>query len=217
MRKKLMYFFSLLGYDESHEAILEISLKIATIFSKTGRKSLAETGYDFCLKAQKSRVEKINLDKKFDPEADKVELNSLALYGMILDWYGKHHLRHNQYKEALSFTDQALEVCKKVHGAEHYQTMVLLSDKGCIHNLLEEWDSAIKCLYQASEIGKKVKTNQLKVIVYNLGMTYLMKEDWDSASRECGLAYKFAYEESDAQLLKMINECLTKANLKTKT
>lgn len=151
------------------------------------------------------------MDKPLDPEVDKSIINSVALYGMALDWYGKHLLRHNDYQGALEYTKKALEMCEKASGKDSHQTMVLLSDIGCIYNLLNAWDESVSYLEKAANLARTLGSSHMKVIIYNLGMSYLMKNKWDESFRNCNAAYRLAKNDSDETIMELSAKCIKQA------
>lgn len=93
----------------------------------------------------KSRIEK-------DPD-DK---DAILLQGMAYDWYAQMLLSQSRHTEAFNYFLQAYDVCKKVNGEEHEQTIILLNDLGTICCLQGEYDEAIKYLSAAAKIGSTI-------------------------------------------------------------
>lgn len=190
---------------------MEISLKIATGFSKTGKIEKAEIGFQHCIRVQQERLENVDQSKPLDPVKDAKVINSMALYGMALDWYAKHNLRHYDYQHALEYSLKALDVCEKVNGKNGAQTLVLLSDIGCIYNLLENYDDSIAYLEKAATVARTTDSSEKKIILYNLGMAYLMKNKWNESYRNCSASFSLAKNESNESLMEASADCMRKA------
>ncbi|XP_015789814.1 tetratricopeptide repeat protein 19, mitochondrial-like [Tetranychus urticae] len=204
--KRLLEF----GIEEDHEAIVEISLKLATIYSKLGKFSKADVGFSHCLSIQKKRANQIENDKKTKNELSDSDINSLALYGMALDFYGKHLLRKQEYDGALKYTLDALAVCEKVNGKNAHQTMILLSDVGTLLNLTNNFDEADEYFKKAIKVGTIIESDHLKTLYYNVGMNDLMRRNWPSAQQNCDASYRFAKKDDDIYIMGMAEDCLKK-------
>jgi len=104
------------GEPQDSNAVVEISLKLADIFNRQNDLDKAEQGFEFCTKAQRSKVES---------EGKNVSEDTLALYGLVLDRKGQFLLAHGRLEEAkLSFA-AAVQVSDQVHGERHDQTLVV--------------------------------------------------------------------------------------------
>lgn len=86
-----------------------------------------------------------------EPENEDV----LVLWAMSLDWFAKMQLSQSKFSAALKNIERAYQVCLRVHGREHEQTVVLLNDLGTISCLAGDDDQAINYLTSAAEIGEK--------------------------------------------------------------
>lgn len=88
-------------------------------------------------------------------EKDPDNKDAVLLQGIAFDWYARILLSQSRYTEALNYLLQAYNICKKMNGEEHEQTVVLLNDLGTIYCVLEEYDEAIKYLSAAAKIGNR--------------------------------------------------------------
>jgi len=88
-------------------------------------------------------------------EKDPDNKDAVLLQGIAFDWYARMLLSQSRYTEALNYLLQAYNICKKINGEKHEQTVVLLNDLGTICSIREEYDEAIKYLSAAVKIGKR--------------------------------------------------------------
>lgn len=97
-------------------------------------------------------------------EKDPENVNAILLQGMAFDWYAQMLLSQSRHTEAFKYFLQAYDICKKVNGEEHEQTVILLNDLGTVCYIQGEYDEAIKYLSTAARIGS---TNNWMIIICN--------------------------------------------------
>ncbi len=73
------------GVREGHPMIVEISMKLAVIYSQLNDRAKAESGFDFCLTEQRKNCENIPNGGKLDDE----DLNKLGLLGLVSNTYAQ--------------------------------------------------------------------------------------------------------------------------------
>lgn len=117
----------------------------------------AEQGFEFCMENLKSHVKK-------DPD----NKDAMLLLGMAFDWYAQMLLSQSRHTEALNYLLQAYDICKKVNGEEHEQTLVLLNDLGTVYCVRKEYDEAIRYLSAAAKIGIDI------LIILMINCNYIM-------------------------------------------
>jgi PREDICTED: similar to tetratricopeptide repeat domain 19 len=191
------------------EPAIEISLKLATIYSKLNDNDKAESGFNYCLTNQEKLISSIDLSRD---NLSKEEINSLALFGMIQDWYGKHLIQQNEYKKALLATSKALSVCEKINGHFSEQTLTLISDVGTIYLALNQPEEALKNFREALKIASTIDSPSSKTLYYNIGMCYLQANDKKLAGSHCYACLRLALKENDKDMQKMANECIKLSN-----
>lgn len=89
-------------------------------------------------------------------EKDPENKDAVSLQGMTFDWYAQMLLSQSRHTEAFNYFLQAYDICKKVNGEEHEQTVVLLNDLGTVSCIRGEYDEAIKYLSVATKIGNNI-------------------------------------------------------------
>lgn len=173
---------------EDDESVIEISLQLATIYAERKEYENAEEGFAFCIQKQKNRIKDIDIDKDLTEE----QINSLALYGMILDWYSKYCQMRKNYKLAADYTRQALRLSRKTLGELHEQTLVLMSDLAVITEQNGDLDKAIEILKEVVQRASSINAEGLSTFFYNLGMCYMKKNDGHNAFYCCTRATRYA-------------------------
>ncbi|XP_012539948.1 tetratricopeptide repeat protein 19 homolog, mitochondrial [Monomorium pharaonis] len=186
------------GAKEDDIRVIHISLKMAKVFEHLNEPKKAEQGYKFCMENLKSHIGK-------DPD----NKDAILLQGMTFDWYAKMLLSQARYTEAFNYFLQAYDICKKMNGEEHEQTVVLLNDLGTICCIRGEYDEAIKYLSAAAKIGENLPDMaDLGSIHVNLGNVLLKKGLYDEAKKSCQRGRKIAKSRDDNDSLLEAIECL---------
>ncbi|XP_025073229.1 tetratricopeptide repeat protein 19 homolog, mitochondrial isoform X2 [Pogonomyrmex barbatus] len=186
------------GVTEDDMRVIHISLKMAKVFEHLNEIKKAEQGYKFCMENLKLHVE-----KDFDNN------DAILLQGMTFDWYARMLLSQSRHTEAFNYFLQAYDICKKVNGEKHEQTVVLLNDLGTISYIRGEYDEAVKYLSLAAEIGKNLSDMvDLGSIHVNLGNVFLKKGLYDEAKKSCQQGKIIAKNRDDNDSLLEANKCL---------
>ena len=191
---------------EDDESVIEISLQLATIYAERREFENADEGFAFCIQKQKQRIKDIDMNSELSEE----QKNSLALYGMILDWYSKYCQLRQDFKLALQYTTEAYQLSKKVLGEVHEQTLVLMSDMGVLTEKTGNADEAIRILKKVIDLATSVASEGISTFFYNLGMCYLNKRDGDNANYCCVRAMKKADDlNGNPQLRGKARKCVS--------
>lgn len=186
------------GATEDDMRVIHISLKMAKVFEHLKEIKKAEQGYKFCIENLKSHIEK-------DPENE----DAILLQGMTFDWYAQMLLSQSRYTEAFNYFLEAYDICKKINGEEHEQTIVLLNDLGTVSYMRGEYDEAVKYLSTATNIGKNLPDMvDLGSIYVNLGNVFLKKGLYDEAKKSCQQGRMIAKNRDDNDSLLEADECL---------
>ncbi|EFN71254.1 Tetratricopeptide repeat protein 19 [Camponotus floridanus] len=186
------------GASEDDMRIIHISLKMAKVFEHLKEIKKAEHGYKFCIENLKSHIEK-------DPE----NKDAVLLQGMTFDWYARMLLSQSRHAEAFNYFLQAYNICKKINGEEHEQTIVLLNDLGTVSYMQGKFDEAVKYLSAATKIGRNLPDMvDLGLIYVNLGNIFLKKGLYDEAKKSCQQGKMIAKNRDDNDSLLKADECL---------
>lgn len=186
------------GIKEDDLKINHMSLKLAKIYEKKEDKIKAEEGYKFCLD---------NLQKKVN--ASLHDEDAVTLWAMTLDWYARFLLEEHRLDEAFANFEKAYEVCVKLNGEIHEQTVVLLNDLGTISFLKGDHDTALQYLTKAIEIGKHLPNMEDFSSVYvNLGNIYLQKKLYAEAKKYCKEGWQNANRHKNSEGIQEATLCL---------
>lgn len=186
------------GASEDDMRVIHISLKMAKVFEHLKEIEKAEQGYKFCIDNLKSHIEK-------DPENE----DAVLLQGMTFDWYAQMLLLQSRHTEAFNYFLQAYNICKKINGEEHEQTIVLLNNLGTISYMQGEYDEAVGYLSAATKIGRNLPDMvDLGSIHVNLGNVFLKKGLYDESKKSCQQGRTIAKNRNDNDSLLKADECL---------
>ncbi|XP_015604091.1 tetratricopeptide repeat protein 19 homolog, mitochondrial [Cephus cinctus] len=186
------------GTPKDDMKIIHISLKMAKIYQMTGDIQKAEDGFDFCFKSLQKRI-----------DSHKEDEDVILLWAMTLDWYARLLFEQSRHTEALNSFLKAYELCVRINGREHEQTVVLLNDLGTISSLRGDDDEAIDYLSEAVEIGKKLPDMvDLGSIHVNLGNVYMKKGLYEAAKKSCQEGWKLSKNRNNEESLTEASNCL---------
>ncbi|XP_032563787.1 tetratricopeptide repeat protein 19, mitochondrial isoform X2 [Chiroxiphia lanceolata] len=105
---------------EDDNAILEMSLKLASIYAAQKQDKLAIAGYQFCILTLEEKIAKQkDLPEDVLPAEEKA--NTRLLLGMSLDSYARYLLSVNQLPAAQKMYEKALQIANDVQGETHPQ------------------------------------------------------------------------------------------------
>lgn len=163
--------------SDEDNAIVEISLKLSSIYSHLEDYEKAAQGFQFCIGTQ---------EKKLQTQGEEnVDEDTLVLWAMSHDWYARFLLHLAHYDEAKNHFLRAYNVCVKVKGWEDPQTAVLLNDLGSVCSLQQKYDEAIQYMQEAIRVGKLCESEDLASFYVNLGTIYMQKKVFDKADEYC--------------------------------
>ncbi|XP_061461229.1 tetratricopeptide repeat protein 19, mitochondrial isoform X3 [Rhineura floridana] len=113
---------------QDDNAIIEMSLKLASIYAAQEQHKLALAGYEFCILTLEEKIAK-QKDMPADglPEEEKVD--TLLLLGMTLDSYARFLLAHDQAAVAQRMYKRALQISLDVQGETHPQKIIHRPEK----------------------------------------------------------------------------------------
>ena len=187
------------GYKQDHDAVVEISLKLAMIYAAQQRNEDALQGYKFCIQTQEKKMKEMN----------PVDDNTLALLGMSLDAYSRFLIVQKRYDEALVNMERALDIAIKALGSEeHPQVVILLNDIATIVSLIDNFDLAKEKLQNAIKIAEKVDSSDLAILYCNLGAVHIRKSNFKEAKIEYDKALRLALKNGDKSIQKKARDGL---------
>ncbi|XP_045343452.1 tetratricopeptide repeat protein 19, mitochondrial isoform X3 [Leopardus geoffroyi] len=108
------------GMQQEDNAIIEISLKLASIYAAQNRQEFALAGYEFCISTLEEKIER---EKELAEDILSVEekANTHLLLGMCLDTYARYLLFSKQPAQAQRMYEKALQISEEILGERHPQ------------------------------------------------------------------------------------------------
>ncbi|XP_074869693.1 tetratricopeptide repeat protein 19, mitochondrial isoform X2 [Carettochelys insculpta] len=202
--KAAMSFLLAGGMKQDDNAIIEMSLKLASIYAAQNQHKLAHAGYEFCILTLDEKVAKCkDLTEDILPAEEKA--NTRLLLGLCLDSYGRYLLAHKQLPEAQRMYERALQISREVQGETHPQTVVLMSDLATVLDARGLYDAAYVHGKRASELAKQTEHPEAHVMLNNLA-GILMHKDFLQAKQVYKEALNQAKQKGDTASIRHIQE-----------
>ncbi|XP_026986929.1 tetratricopeptide repeat protein 19, mitochondrial isoform X2 [Sagmatias obliquidens] len=193
------------GMQQEDNAIIEISVKLATIYAAQNRQELALAGYEFCISTLE---EKIGREKELSEDTLSVEekANTHLLLGMCLETYARYLLFSKQPSQAQRMYEKALQIAEEILGERHPQTIVLLSDLATTLDAQGRSDEACVHAQRASDLARQVEHPELHVLLSNLAAVLMHRERYAQAEEIYQEALKRAKLKRDEVSVQRIRE-----------
>ncbi|XP_064379285.1 tetratricopeptide repeat protein 19, mitochondrial isoform X6 [Dromaius novaehollandiae] len=190
---------------EDDNAILEMSLKLASIYAAQKQHKLALAGYEFCILTLEEKIAKQkDLPEDVLPAEEKA--NTRLLLGMSLDGYARYLLSLNQFPVAQKMYEKALQISSDVQGETHPQTVVLLNDLATVLDAQGHYDEAYSHVRRAAELAKETQHPEEHMVLSNLAAILMHKEDFLQAKQVYKEALKQAEQKGDTASVQHIQE-----------
>ncbi|XP_065588047.1 tetratricopeptide repeat protein 19, mitochondrial isoform X2 [Cyrtonyx montezumae] len=159
---------------EDDNAILEMSLKLASIYAAQKQHKLALAGYEFCILTLEEKIAKQkDLPEDVLPAEEKA--NTRLLLGMSLDSYARYLLDINQLPVAQKMYEKALQISNDVQGETHPQTVVLMNDLATVLDAQGHYDEAYSHVKRAAELAKVTQHPEEHMVLNNLAAILMHK------------------------------------------
>uniref|UniRef100_A0A8C9CBG2 Tetratricopeptide repeat protein 19, mitochondrial n=1 Tax=Phocoena sinus TaxID=42100 RepID=A0A8C9CBG2_PHOSS len=186
------------GMQQEDNAIIEISLKLATIYA-------AQNGYEFCISTLEEKIER---EKELSEDTLSVEekANTHLLLGACLDTYARYLLFSKQPSQAQRMYEKALQISEEILGERHPQTIVLLSDLATTLDAQGRSDEACAHAQRASDLARQVEHPELHVLLSNLAAVLMHRERYAQAEEIYQEALKRAKLKRDEVSVQRIRE-----------
>lgn len=195
--------------------ILELSLKLASIYSKNpATQEKASKGFKFVINSLLYNLEDIvnNIEELDIQSISDEKRDELALLGWSYDWFAKHLLAMNDYGGAADMLQRAVQISSLVLGPLHDQTLILLNDIGttlAMNNSPEEGQIFIR---KAVEGAIANQSKELASFYVNLGLVNLKLSKLDEAKRYCEYSMELAKKNRDhyntQEVIELSQTCL---------
>ncbi|XP_068832927.1 tetratricopeptide repeat protein 19, mitochondrial isoform X2 [Capricornis sumatraensis] len=201
------------GMQQEDNAIIEISLKLATIYAAQSRQELALAGYEFCISTLEEKIEREReLSEDILSADDKA--NTRLLLGMCLDTYARYLLFSQHPSQAQRMYEKALRISEEILGERHPQTIVLLNDLATTLDTQGLIDEACVHAQRASDLARQVEHPELHVLLSNLAAVLTHRERFRIMMKHAFSPFSRAVPELYAQAEETYREALRQAELK---
>lgn len=188
------------GKEKTSNAMVELTIKLGSIYAMLNRDEEAKLGYKEAIKIQDEKIKKC-------PESDP---DTYALLGLALESYARYLTVHKELEEAEPLFVRSESIAMKVLGKEHPQRIIILNDIAAVQIVRGNLKDAEKTLTEAVAVGTIANVRELPALYSNLGAICLRSSRLNDAEMNCGIALKKAKENKDDYAEKQAQFCLKK-------
>lgn len=208
--KAAMSFMLAGGTPQDDNAVIEMSLKLATIYAEQNKAELAEHGFRFCMESLEVKLEKHKelLGEKPTEEQEALRKETRLLLGLCLDSRARYRASTLHLKQAGQDYQDALNICCQEQGETHPQTIVLMSDLATILDLQGHHDDALALVRRAVELSRSAGHPDLHVLLGNMAGILLHTGRLDDSLRFYQEALGLARQAGDQEAVDRIQEGL---------
>ncbi|XP_044601441.2 tetratricopeptide repeat protein 19, mitochondrial isoform X2 [Equus asinus] len=229
------------GTQQEDNAIIEISLKLASIYAAQNRQEFALAGYEFCISTLEEKIEREKelaedilsgiSNQKFPSTALAAsykfcnplisflvdeKANTRLLLGMCLDAYAHYLLFSKQPSQAQRMYEKALQISEEILGERHPQTIVLMSDLATTLDAQGRFDEACVYVQRASDLARQIEHPELHMLLSNLAAVLMHRERYAQAKEIYQEALKRAELKRDEVSVQHIREELAELSRKSR-
>ncbi|XP_027283013.1 tetratricopeptide repeat protein 19, mitochondrial isoform X3 [Cricetulus griseus] len=203
------------GMKQEDNAIIEISLKLASIYAAQNKQEFALAGYEFCISTLEEKIER---EKELAEDIMSVEekANTYLLLGMCLDSCARYLLFSKQLSQAQRMYEKALQICQEIQGERHPQTIVLMSDLATTLDAQGHFDDAYIYMQRASDLAREINHPELHMVLSNLAAILIHRERYTQAKEIYQEALKQAELKRDEVSVQHIREELAELSRKSR-
>lgn len=208
--KAAMSFMLSGGTPQDDNAVIEMSLKLATIYAEQSKAELAEHGFRFCTESLEAKLQK----QKETPEEETTEEDEALrketrlLLGLCLDSRARYRASTLHLNQAGQDYQNALNICRQEQGDAHPQTLVLMSDLATILDLQGRHDDALALVERAVDLSRSAGHPDQHVLLGNLAGILLHKGRVEDSVRFYQEALSLAQQAGDQEAVDQIQEGL---------
>ncbi|XP_020862700.1 tetratricopeptide repeat protein 19, mitochondrial [Phascolarctos cinereus] len=206
--KATMSYLLVGGMKQEDNAIIEISLKLASIYATLKRQEFAFAGYEFCISTLERKITRQKaLTEEVMPAEEKA--NTHLLLGMCYDSYARYLLDISQLSDAQKMYEKALQISKEIRGERHPQTVVLMNDLATTLDAQGRFDEAYTYVKKATELARQIEHPELHRVLSNMAGILMHKASFVEAKYVYEEALKEAELKGDVASIEHIKEELT--------
>ncbi|XP_068998398.1 tetratricopeptide repeat protein 19, mitochondrial [Embiotoca jacksoni] len=214
--KAAMSFMLAGGTPQEDNAVIEMSLKLATIYAEQNKAELANHGFRFCLESLEEKLEKQKQLKAEEQteEQEALRKDTRLLLGLCLDSRARYRAATLHLKQAVEDYQSALNICRQEQGETHPQTLVLMSDLATILDLQGRHDDALALVQQAVDLSRSAGHPDQHVLLGNMAGILLHTGRLDDSVQLYEEALILARQAGDQDAVYMIQEGLKEVKKK---
>ncbi|KAK1338290.1 hypothetical protein QTO34_001405 [Cnephaeus nilssonii] len=165
------------GMQQEDNAIIEISLKLVSIYAAQNRQEFALAGYEFCISTVEEKFER---EKELAEDILSVEGKANThLLGMCLDAYAGYFLFSRHPSQAQRMYEKALHISEEILGERHPQKKLPVC-LPCIDRCANDhFLSFYFYTILVSKLGRRLESKQIKAELFSFARI-LMERDKDT-------------------------------------
>ncbi|XP_067330187.1 tetratricopeptide repeat protein 19, mitochondrial isoform X3 [Channa argus] len=208
--KAAMSFMLSGGTPEDDNAVIEISLKLATIYAEQNKSELAEHGFRFCTESLEAKLEKQEQlpSEEQTEEQEVLRKDTRLLLGLCLDSRARYRASMLHLNQAAQDYQRALNICRQEQGETHPQTLVLMSDLATILDLQGRHNDAFVLVQQAVDLSRSAGHPDQHILLGNLAGILLHKGHLEDSVRFYQEALSLAQQAGDQEAVDQFQEGL---------
>ncbi|XP_059201163.1 tetratricopeptide repeat protein 19, mitochondrial [Centropristis striata] len=195
------------GTPQDDNAVIEMSLKLATIYAEQNKAELAEHGFRFCTESLEAKLQEAVPEEPTE-EQEALRKETRLLLGLCLDSRARYRASTLHLKQAGQDYQNALNICRQEQGDAHPQTLVLMSDLATILDLQGRHDEALVLVQQAVDLSRDAGHPDQHVLLGNLAGILLHTGRLDDSVRVYQEALSLARQAGDQEAVDQIQEGL---------
>ncbi|XP_033505456.1 tetratricopeptide repeat protein 19, mitochondrial isoform X3 [Epinephelus lanceolatus] len=208
--KAAMSFMLSGGMPQDDNAIIEMSLKLATIYAEQNKVELVEHGFRFCtesLEAKLQKQEETPAEERTEEE-EALRKETRLLLGLCLDSRARYRASKLHLNQAGQDYQNALNICRQEQGDTHPQTLVLMSDLATVLDLQGRHDDALALVQQAVDLSRSVGHPDQHVLLGNMAGILLHTGRLEDSVQFYHEALSLARQAGDQEAVEQIQEGL---------
>ncbi|XP_063075329.1 tetratricopeptide repeat protein 19, mitochondrial isoform X2 [Engraulis encrasicolus] len=213
--KAAMSFMLSGGMPQDHNAVIEMSLKLASIYASMNKNELAEHGFQFCMESLEGKIER-HKELSVEELPDEERKDTRLLLGLCLDARARYMAATHRLVQATGDYRRALQICAEEQGETHPQTLVLMSDLATILDLQGKHEEALGHVTKALQLGKEAGHPDQHVLLSNMAGIVMHQGQLDEARRLYLEAIALAQAMGDVEAVEQIEEGLKELTSKRK-
>ncbi|XP_060729992.1 tetratricopeptide repeat protein 19, mitochondrial isoform X1 [Tachysurus vachellii] len=196
------------GTPQDDNAVIEMSLKLASIYATQNKNELAEHGFQFCTESLEAKLEK---QKDLPPDtisAEEERKDTRLLLGLSLDARARYLASSRRFTGACRDYRHALQICQEEQGEAHPQTLVLMSDLATVLDLQGKHDEALAQVKKAVELGHAAGYPEQHVLLGNMAGILMHKGEFEESVKMYEEALALAKAAGDVEAVEQFEEGL---------